>query len=212
MLSNVGEENPETCARMCSTSTNYECLSFEYCDAQLKDSAQSEKVCLFHELNLQSEHEVPLKWNFTKSHCNHYTKKHSTDYTEYGLQELLNTDLVEHSKVPLEKCATFCDEHELCNSFDYCFEGENAEQIRCRLHSDTYNLKNVNASSPYCSIYESVKPKIPVKKVVLRQTTYSKGLTVLLSFVALISGSSIGVLLSFLVIRKFFRDQEDDDD
>lgn len=208
----MDEENPETCARMCYTSSDYECLSFEYCDAKLKDGTKSEKVCLLHELNLQSEHEVPLEWDFSKSHCDHYTKKHSTDYMEYGLQELLKSDLVEHSQVPLERCATFCDEHELCNSFDYCFSEENVEQVRCRLHSDTYNKKNVNTSSPLCSIYEAMKPKIPVKKVILKQTTYSKGLTVLLSFVALISGSSIGVLLSFLVIRKFFRDQEDDDD
>lgn len=211
VLTTVGEENPETCAKMCSTSKDYECLSFEYCDAQIKDSAKSEKVCLFHELNLQSEHELPLKWDFAKSHCDHYTKKHSTDYKEHGLEELLKTDLVEYPKVPLEKCATLCDEHELCNTFDYCFEGETGDQVRCRLHSDSYNEKNVNASSPHCSVYETVNPKIPVKKVILRQATYSKGLTVLLSFVALISGSSIGVLLSFLVIRKFFRDEEDDD-
>ena len=211
VLESVDEENAETCAKLCSTSKDYECLSFEYCDAKIKDDAKGEKVCLFHELNLQSEHELPLNWDFTKSHCDHYTKKHSTDYKEYGMQELIKADLVEHTKVPLEKCATFCDEHELCNSFDFCFENDNVDGIRCRLHTDLYNKKNVNTSSPHCSIYETVKPKIPVKKVILQQTTYSKGLTVLLSFVALISGSSIGVLLSFLVIRKFFRDEDDDD-
>ena len=99
----MNEESPATCAKLCSTSKNYECLSFEYCDAQLKDSDKSEKVCLFHELNLQSEHEQKLEWNFDKSHCNHYTKKHSTDYKEYSMQELKKNDLVEYPKLPLEK-------------------------------------------------------------------------------------------------------------
>ena len=102
----------------------------------------------------------------------------------------------------------------MCNTFDYCFEGENGEldnqNIRCHLHTDVYASKNVKPNSATCSVYSSIKPKIPVKEIKSRRTTYSKGLTVLLSFVALISGSSVGVLLSFLVIRKFFRDEEDD--
>lgn len=107
-----------------------------------------------------------------------------------------------------------CDEHELCNSFDYCFEENDSsdfENTKCRLHSDTYAVNNAKSDSSKCSIYSSVKPKRPVKKVPYKEQTYSKGLTVLLSFLSLLAGSSIGVLVSFLCIRKFFKEDEEDD-
>lgn len=111
------------------------------------------------------------------------------------------------------QCATICDEHELCNTFDYCFDRSkngdlDTKNIKCRLHTDTYNTKNVKLNSS-CSIYATIRPKIPVKKTVYRQKTYSKGLTVALSFVALIAGSSIGVLASFFVIRKCLKEDDD---
>lgn len=101
VLEKVEEQNSETCAKLCSTA-EYDCLSFEYCDGQLKDKPESEKICLLHELNLQSEKKQELEWNFEKSHCNHFTTKHSSYYKEYGMQELKENDLVEFDKLPLE--------------------------------------------------------------------------------------------------------------
>ena len=79
------------------------------------------------------------------------------------------------------------------------------------MNTDTYNTKNVNTNSPKCSIYTSLKPKTPLKKVIYKEKTFTKGLTVMLSFLSLLAGSSIGVLISFLCIRKFFKEDEEDD-
>lgn len=111
VLTKLEEETPETCAKLCSSSNvtdKYDCLSFEYCDAKKKDSDKSEKVCLFHELNLQSEHDQKLEWDFGRTNCDHYTKKHSTAYKEYSMQKLVNYDLGERTKLSLEKVSFRC--------------------------------------------------------------------------------------------------------
>ena len=100
-----------------------------------------------------------------------------------------------------------CTEAEYCNSFDYCFEKNEAGHLvdtHCRTTNDLYTVSKVE-SHFNCSVYSKILPKKLVKKVEkLHDNPVTGKLTTFLSLLFLAVGVAIGFGGAYYVIKYYF--------